>query len=572
MSWCLIPKIADKFKEDIISGKIDPFSLAQMTSADRRVYFADKLGKENAERVNTLFESKLLIKNRQLGMIAWAKQMLGDKPDVFRDAISTISRMEKILKPEDEAMFLEDLASKKLGTHITMTEAKVLTEMSTRLESARVKVSPTEPNGSPNRLEYGAAKVAMQNYVNDLKISNKTIDWNPVSIASNLAGVAKGIRASLDDSAVFRQGWKTLFTNPALWAKSAIKTFGDIATQITRKPGDNRVLDGIKAEIYSRQNAIDNHYRKMKLDIGESEEAFPTPLPEKIPLFGRFYKASEVAYTGFLYRLRADIADKVLELAKIQDVNLKDELQIRSIGKLVNSLTGRGDLGPFEKVGKQVNTILFSPKMLKSTLDFLTIHATDKMSAFARKQAAKNLLKVVMGTGTLLAIANALMPGSVETDPRSADFGKIRVGDTRFDVSGGMASMVVLASRLMSQSTKSSNTGKVTKINSGEFGSMTGQDVLVNFMMNKLSPAAQVVKNLLNQSDFQGNQLTAPGMAKDLFVPLPISNATETLKNPNSAPFLLTIIADALGIVTNTYSPKPNKTKNFLKPSNNFLK
>ena len=92
--------------------------------------------------------------------------------------------------------------------------------------------------------------------------------------------------------------------------------------------------------------------------------------------------ASEVAYTGFLYRMRADIADRYVEIAEKNGVDLTDPLETRSIGRLVNSLTGRGDLGSLEKVGKQVNTIFFSPKMVKSQFDFLTVQVMTWLSPF----------------------------------------------------------------------------------------------------------------------------------------------------------------------------------------------
>ena len=163
-----------------------------------------------------------------------------------------------------------------------------------------------------------------------------------------------------------------------------------------------------------------------------------------------------------------------------------------------------------------------------------------------------------------MGVANVIKPGSAELDPRSADFGKIKVGNTRFDISGGMGSLITLAARLITMSSKSSITGGVYKLNSGKYGSQTGMDVATNFFENKLSPIGSLVKDLLKQTDFSGSPITVQGEASNLFMPLPITNAYELLKTPNAAPFLLGIIADGLGIATNTYAPK-KKTSNFLK-------
>lgn len=568
MSFCLPAEQSQKFLQSLKDGTIDPDKLIDMSSAERRTFFEDIVGKDDARDVNAMFESKLLLKDQKRGLVSWAKKVSGISEPVRRDLIARIEKLDRVLTPKDEKSFLEDLASQRLGTEVSFDEAKTIADLSHKLSDSKAGITASEEG----RLTYGANKVALQNYVNELKVANDHTSFkdiaagvarspvrSAVDATAKVAGIAKGIKASLDDSAIFRQGWRTLFTHPATWGKNAADSFANIAKQLGKTASNNDVLNGIKADIYSRPNAVDGTYQKMKLDIGSDEEAYPTSLPEKLPLFGRLYKASEVAYTGFLYNMRADIADRYVAIARQNGVDLTDPLELRSIGRLVNSLTGRGDLGSLEKVGKQVNTIFFSPKMLKSQLDFLTVHATDEMSGFARKNAALNLLKVVTGIAAILGVAKALDPKSVETDPRSSDFGKIRVGDTRFDVSGGMSSLVVLASRLLTLSTKSSTSGRVTKLDSGKYGAQTGSDVFVNFFENKLSPAASVVKDLMNQKDFNGNKPTIQGEASNLLVPLPITNAQELFSDPHAANPLIGMIADALGIATNTYAPPKKK-------------
>ncbi len=226
-------------------------------------------------------------------------------------------------------------------------------------------------------------------------------------------------------------------------------------------------------------------------------------------------------------------------------------------------MTGRGNLGGLEPAANVVNNVFFSPRFLKSNWDTLTAHQFQReVTPFVRKQAAINLVKVISGTAAVLATARAINPASVELDPRSADFGTIRVGDTRFDVTGGMRALATLATRLATMSSKSSVTGKVTPLNSGKFGAQTGTDVVVNFFENKLSPAASIVKDLLQGRDFQGNKPTVLGEASNLLTPLPIVNYLELQNNPNSANVLLGTLADELGISVNTYS-KPTKTSRF---------
>lgn len=579
MSICLPKEIKDTFIRAVKDGRITPEALSNLSGEERNAFFEQVVGKEAASTVNALFESKLLLKNQEQGFITAIKEVAGLKPAVQKDLISKIQKLGKVLDPAEKEAFMQDLASQKLGTSVTVDEAKKISELATLAKDAKSKITADMPDGSAARIDYGTKDIALNNYVNELKLiaqhetPKQTLEKfgkAPLKTlkeqVSQLAGIAKGIKASLDNSAIFRQGWKTLFTNPQIWGDNAAKSFVNIAKQLGKEATDNTVIDGVKAEIISRQNAINGIYKDMKLDIGNLEEAFPTTLPEKIPLFGRLYKASETAYTGFLYKMRADIADKMIQIAKETGVDITNKSELESIGKLVNSLTGRGNLGSLEKVGKDINTVFFSPKMLKANLDFLTAHQLqNNVTPFVRKQAAINLLKVTSGIATILSIAYALDPKSVEWDPRSADFGKIRVGNTRFDVSGGMGSLVTLASRQITSSSKSSTTGKVTKLGERDrtgklkFGTKTRGDVMFDFMENKYAPLASVVKDLRDGQDFNGNKPTLPNELNNLLTPLPIQNLLQSAQDPKHADLLLIGIADGLGISTNTYgNPKKN--------------
>ncbi|MDQ3818037.1 MAG: transcription factor S-II central domain-containing protein [Acidobacteriota bacterium] len=559
-SFCLNPQLADQFKKDILSGKIDPEKLAAMTSQERHAFFAESLGEANATGVNALFESKLLLKNKQAGMVNWARKVLGENTPAGRDIISKIKRMDKILSPAEENAFLEELASQRLGTHVTYDEAQKITELSQKITETKAAMD----NGG-DRMEYGRAVVALRNYVADLKGKANALskaDFKApgrlaLKVANSIAGNAKAIKASMDNSSIFRQGWKPLLTHPGVWQKNARQSFVDLVQTF----GGKEVLNEVDADIASRPNSLNNYYTTAKLDVGVVEESYPTSLPEKIPVVGRVYKASEVAFTAFVRRTRADVFDKYIDIAKESGVNLDDKSELESIGRLVNSLTGRGHLGPLEPAAKVINNVFFSPRALKANIDTLLLHPTDKMSGFARKQAAYNLLKIVGGIAAILAIAKALRRDSVDFDPRSADFGKIRIKDTRFDVSAGMSSVVTLASRLITQSTKSSTTGQVNKLNSGKYGAQTGTDVVYNFFENKLSPVSAVVKDLLKGQDFNGDKPTVTGELRNLLTPLPVTTFLELKNNPNSANILASMIADGLGIATNTYSAKPKKTK-----------
>jgi hypothetical protein len=551
-NFCLLPQQADELARRINEGGLDVAALTRMSSADRHAAFADVVGDANAQHVNAAFESKLLLKNQQKGLETWIRQATEMKPDVKRDLLARVGRMDRVLQPEDG--FLADLAKQRLGFGVTQEEAGRIAELAKAASDAKAAM---EKGG--DRMDYGRAKVEFGNYVSALKNDVK----RPMTLASALntaGGLSKSIEASFDNSALFRQGWKNLWSHPEIWAKNAKQSFVDIAKQL----GGHEVLDEVNADILSRPNALNGRYRRAGLAIGNVEEAFPSSLPEKVPVLGRAYKASEAAYTAFQYRSRADVFDKYMEIAEKSGVDVNDRTQLESIGKLVNSLTGRGHLGKAEGAADVFNSVFFSLRKVKSDLDFLTAHQLQAdVTPFVRKQAAINLVKTLMGTAAVLAIAHAVSPESVEEDPRSSDAGKIKAGNTRFDMTGGMGSLATLAARLATMKSKSSTTHVVNPINSGKFGAQTGTDLVYNFFENKLSPVASVVRDLLKGEDRQGNKLhldaaTAGREVGGLFAPLPASNAIDLYKDPNSAGVLLGELADALGIATTNYG-KPHK-------------
>lgn len=408
-------------------------------------------------------------------------------------------------------------------------------------------------NNGEDRMIYGRAKVDLENYVASLshKTTGEEFKAAPVRF---IGGLSKGLKATFDNSVLLHQGISTLFANPTKWAPNALKSFADIYNTI----GGKAVNDEIRADIVSRPLYIDGTYKKMGLAVNTREELHPTALPEKIPYVGKLIAASENAFSGFLHRTRADLADMYIQMYKDAGVELTDR-ELKDFGKLINAQTGRGSLGPFEQSADTVNMFFFSLRALKGNLDTLIQPirpgVLGGLGGKARKYASYNLLKIMAAIATIGVASNALHPGSFEWDARSANFGKIKIGDTRFDITGGKGSIVTLIARLLTQSSKSSLTNKVTPLGGTAYGATTGKDVVVNFFENKLSPLAAFFEHLLiTHQDNAGKPTNLGKETIGLFAPLPFTNVNELLQDPNAAPFLAGIIADGLGASTNTYA------------------
>lgn len=140
MAFCIPPAQASKFREALEAGKISPIDLMDMpSSADRRAFFEGIVGKEYAQEVNSLFESKILLKDQVAGFKRWADSLQGIPARAKKDLLSKIERLDKVLNPADEKAFLADLAATKLGTTVTYEESQKITKLAHKASLERDK-------------------------------------------------------------------------------------------------------------------------------------------------------------------------------------------------------------------------------------------------------------------------------------------------------------------------------------------------------------------------------------------------------------------------------------------------
>lgn len=541
---CIPKYVVNEFLDKIKSGELTPTMLINMTSDERVKTFEEIFGMENAKDINYLFEQKMILKNQIKGMISWVNKIKGLNDIKRKDMISKIEKLDHYLTPKEEKEFYSDLVEHRLGVAVTMDEAKNISTLAKRFQDAKTTQ------------EKAVAEYDFKKYTDGLKlnVNPQFEDWyKPQNWSKDiieLAGIVKGLRASFDMSALLRQGLKVMVTHPKIWLKNSKQSFIDVYNSLKSEHSADEVARASAIDIMSRENYQNGLYQKYKLALGVLEEEFPSTLPEKIPGIKRLYKASENAFNLFMYRTRADIFDLLYKTAEENGVSTD------GLGVFVNSLTGRGSLGFAEPVAKAVNNLFFSPRFLKSNIDILTAGVLNKnRSAFVKKEAAKATLAYIGFVSLVLLLANAFDEDSVEEDPRSSDFGKIRINNTRFDMSGGAGNLVVLLSRLISKSTKSSTTGIVRELGN-KFGQQSVGDVFTNFVEGKLSPAAHLMMDVYRGYDFTGKPVDKKYLMMNGLLPIPAQNAFENLDDEETAVYLAGLIADFFGVGTSVYSPK----------------
>jgi len=562
MAYCLPKHLVDTFLGKLKSGEINPEKLSEMSSVERNEFFNKFLGKENAQKVNALFESKLLLKNQQLGMINWAKKASGIKESTRRDMISKVDRMTEILQPKDKDAFLADLAAQRLGVGVTIEEAGKIADLAKRVADTKTKIKEGKTTSSPESVEYAQSLVAFNEYVKGLKseakaLSLKELMTSPWQMIKKLSGTFKSTKASMDASFATRQGFTTLITNPKIWSETFVKSFDAWEKELQGIDGKAPVL----VDVFSRPNFYNNKYKDIGLDILlESEEAFPESFQTKVPLLGRAYKASMAAYNGAILRMRADLADKFIAEAESMGVT---DLKNSGLGRVVNSMTGRGKLPLSGGLADTVNTTFFSPRYLKAQLDVLSAGFIDSKvrGTYGQKVAAKNLIRLVSVIGGILVMAKLFDDDSVELDPRSSKFGKIYVpvGDKRvgIDITAGFRIPLILASRLFVPTLHNgkwgfwwkNSKGKYVNLRDKKYGSLEASDFAVFFLEGKLAPLARSGLNMYKQKRWDREEPTLLREITDLISPISAFNAIETIKESKDENLIMALILSGLNMI-----------------------
>lgn len=612
-------------------GKINLKEFTKMTPDRRLSTLVDILKDDKlALRYAADFEKKLLLKNQKLGLLNWLKSDIKMDPLIKKDLVTQIMELENVLDPANAGKF-DNFIDTKLGIRLTGAQQEKLFELSGKVREAedglkkvygddlevRLKRAANLVEGkvfkkgtrlnwerTPEDYAYGEALANTMIYLRDVQ----TKGWlQSMKEAKELSGLRVGYKAlkdmndlmralgsAIDNSFLLRQAMQVAKTNPTAWAKGAGEAYKSIARTI-----DNPKLAEKTFMTYILSDPWAEKASRNGLAILTKDDIFSTALsPSDIPVLGRAYKASELAYDTAAQVMRLELYKKfytqdMLALEKLNKKQIAKRAADSNYAKIdtppeyaknlatyINALTGRGDLGKLEPIAQTLNLWSYSARFLASQLQKIFVHpAGGTIGGITykaengkiiwnpvHKRASANLMKIIVTTAGLMGIANALKPGSAELDPRSADFGKIKVKNTRFDITGGMGQFVVLAARTLPAfaypftgklpATKNSNTGLVTELNSQEYGAKTSFDVMLEFFQNKTSPLMGQFITQMKGVDINRMEPTLGSNIEKLIQPMFVGNVRELVADKPSSVMQKAISAflDFNGLAANTYA------------------
>ena len=321
----------------------------------------------------------------------------------------------------------------------------------------------------------------------------------------------RALKTSFDLSAVLRQGGFIAFGHPI----RALKSFPAMLKAFYSEKGQFNADE----EIRNRPNAPLYDQAKLYLAehggrLSQMEEAYMSRWSDKIP----GVRSSGRAYTTFLNKLRSDSFDSMAAtLSRNGTLSLP---QAKIVANFINVATGRGSVA-LDQAAVALNTAFFAPRYVASRFQLLSGQplwggGPIKGQAKVRSLIAFEYARFLAGATVFYTLG--LAAGStIETDPRSSDFGKLKIGNTRVDPMAGLIQSTVLASRLTTGETKSTK-GQILPIRGDKvpFGRGDAADVVWRFIRSKLSPAVGESINIVSGKDVVGNKvlLTNPNPDK----------------------------------------------------------
>jgi hypothetical protein len=205
----------------------------------------------------------------------------------------------------------------------------------------------------------------------------------------------------------------------------------------------------------------------------------------------------------------------------------KDEINhledYKLLASYIRTFSGRAKPAGFELNQKALNVFFFSFKNMASVIQQLNpiyyglqhVKSTDFKNGnyfkptVANKMAMATMFKSVTSTAATLlfvmAAYNAFKDddeeeATIEKDPRSSDFGKLKIGNFRYDPWGGYIPLISLYARLWTEETKKSD-GTIVKFGEGFGGIQSRGDAASRFLINKESPGFQMFHKYMTSTE-----------------------------------------------------------------------
>jgi hypothetical protein len=503
----------------------------KITEIEARIAAGDISTLKPARKVNRPLSPELETAKQELE--AAVKQMAA-----LREAAKTVKTPEQI-------------AMQSLKARMATQTAKLLEKIANGDYAKAPKRKQIDISSDKEAMKAAAAlqraKADFNAGLEKYRRENMTAKELALDAAKEVAYVIQQGITSTDISAVFRQAFY-LTVNPTNWIKAS-KAFKVYLEAVWSQEAADRHMASLMAKpnapVYAK-----SRLRIVDLDetqFSKQEETARGRLANKIP----WIKGSNRGFITFLNYMRTDTFDKIWN-----NITIKSESNAESVAEGVNTLSGYGTIGP--RGGKannflgNISPVIWSPRLLASRMNLLTLKALRTGSGEVRKEFLKEYAGALVGMAALYMLVEAFDIGEVDWTSNSSDFGKIKVGNTRIDPLAGMSQLSVLVATAL-KGERTSTTGKKTiaRREQGEkapYGAQLMDTYIGRFLRSKLRPEIGAVLDALSGENMVGEQLTVAEKAMNFAVPLAYQDFFKIMDEQGIPAGLALQVLSALGV------------------------
>lgn len=414
------------------------------------------------------------------------------------------------------------------------------------------------------------------------KYANRSVRDRVIGTVGEILNIPRTLMSSLDFSAVLRQGLIPTISHPVIASKALKEMFLQAVSQkrFDRWFHDLRESEAYKTMEDSGLYVADPH----DVRLSTKEETFMNNWAEKVPIIGESIKigdktlipgigaikASERAYVSYLNKMRVDLFANGMSLLESQGKTFKNSPELyKGLASFINSASGRGGVSKtIEKMSPFLSAALFAPRLIASRLNMLGLSDVlyggkgfyGSLPKEIRILALKDMAKFIGFGLSLLALVKFACPDCVEDDPRSSDFAKIHVGNTRYDIWGGFQQYFVFFTKLLMNQKITAADNKVHELDGSGRGTTTRLGLVENFTRGKLAPIPSIGVDYFAGRQMNYQPFNLKQEAKNHLLPLLYQDIKEAIDEQGAMGLVTVGLPGMFGIGVQTYdSDKNNK-------------
>ncbi|KKL56359.1 hypothetical protein LCGC14_2246180, partial [marine sediment metagenome] len=291
--------------------------------------------------------------------------------------------------------------------------------------------------------------------------------------------------------------------------------------------GQFAVEHAIKEMKYSKDGTFDvakiEFQEISSTSLTKQPEFFQSRLAESLPGL----VASQRGFVTALNWLRAQGAEMMInKLGKTATVK-----ELQAMGDYINTSTGLGKMGFIGKKLVSLNGVLFAPRQVTARFKLVLGEPIFRAYFTGSPRAAKIIVteyaKFLAVAATTYGLWQLSKDNTIETNPLSSDWGKLKRGDLRIDILFGMSQNIVFLARQIKGEKLSLGSGRVADLDNPLFGQPDRWDVMSDFFRQKLAPVPGAATSTIVGTDPINQVASWEGQAAGLMVPITVKDLWE---------------------------------------------